>query len=76
MSQMINIMRSKYGDKPLTHIMKDPQMLKYALTELQRSQKIKREQELIDNPKTKMCGMLLRVKRMNEEKEAGEKSGE
>lgn len=32
LSQMINIMRSKYGDKPLSHIVKEPEMLKYALT--------------------------------------------
>ena len=64
---MINIMRSKFGDKPLSHVMKDPEMLKYALVELKKVEKLKKETELYNNPKTKMFGMLLKAKRIKEE---------
>jgi len=36
LSQMINIMRSNLGSKPLSHGMKDPEMLKAALNEMMR----------------------------------------
>lgn len=75
MSQIINIMRSKFKDKPLTHIMKDPEMLQYCMKELARIEKIKKEDELYANPKTKMFGMLLKAKRLKEE-EAAEKDKE
>ena len=70
LSQMINIMRTKLGDKPLSHCVKDPEILKFALNEMQRIQKIKKEQDLYNNPKTKMFGMLLKAKRLREEQQA------
>ena len=70
---MINIIRSKFGDKSLSSVIKDPEMLAYCLKELGRSEKLKKEQELYSNPKTKMFGMLLKAKRLKEEEAAGEK---
>ena len=67
-------MRSKFKEKSLSSVMKDPEMLKYAMTELQRIEKLRKETELYNNPKTKMFGMLLKAKRVREE-EAAEKLG-
>lgn len=43
LSQMINIMRTKLGNKPLSHAMKDPSILKVAIEEITRINKIKKE---------------------------------
>ena len=67
LSHMINIMRTKLGNKPLSHAMKDPQILKVAIEEIQRINKMKKEDELYNNPKTKLFGMMLRAKRLREE---------
>ena len=57
------------GDKPLSHGIKDTNILKSTLEEMMKIQKIKKEKELFNNPKTKMFGMLLKAKRLKEEKE-------
>ena len=73
LSQMINIMRTKLGNKPLSHCVKDPEVLKFALNEMKRIQQMKKEQDMMADPKTKMFGMLLKAKRLREEKLAEEK---
>jgi len=73
MSQMINIMRSNLGNKPLTHAMKDPALIKYTLNEMIRLQRIKKEETLLANPKTKMMGMLLKASRLKQEEEEEKK---
>lgn len=60
-------MRTRLGNKPLSHAMKDPKILKFAIDEITRINKIKKETELYNNPKTKMFGMLLKAKRLREE---------
>ena len=62
-------MRSKMGDKPLSYGIKDGNILKSTLEEMVKIQKVKKEQELYSNPKTKMFGMLLKAKRLKEEKD-------
>ena len=65
-------MRTKLGNKPLSHAMKDPSILKVAIEEITRINKIKKENELYADKKTKMFGMLLKAKRLKEEKKAEE----
>ena len=67
-------MRTKLGNKPLSYAMKDPSILKVAIEEITRINKIKKETELYSNPKTKMFGMLLKAKRLKEEKKAEEEA--
>ena len=69
LSQMINIMRSTMGDKPLSHAMKDVSVLKKTLEEMVRIDKIKKEDALLADKKTKIFGMLLRNQRLKREKE-------
>lgn len=42
-------------------------MLKTTLLEMARLQRIKKEEELLANPKTKMLGMMLKAKRLRDE---------
>jgi hypothetical protein len=60
---MINIMRSGLGNKPLTSILKNPKLLSYTINEMVRLEKIKKEDELMQDPKKKIFGMLLKAKR-------------
>jgi hypothetical protein len=60
-------MRTKLEGKPLSHCMKDPEVLKATLGEMVKIQKQKREEELLKDPKTKMFGLLLKAKRIKEE---------
>jgi len=62
-------MRTNLGDKPLSHGIKDTNVLKNTLNEMVRLEKLKKEEELYSNPKTKMFGMLLKAKRIKEERE-------
>ena len=67
-------MRTKLEGKPLSHCMKDPEVLKSTLGEMVKLQKLKREEELYKDPKTKMLGLLLKAKRLKEEEEENKKS--
>uniref|UniRef100_A0A7S3CN42 Uncharacterized protein n=1 Tax=Strombidium rassoulzadegani TaxID=1082188 RepID=A0A7S3CN42_9SPIT len=74
LSQIINIMRSTMGSgKPLSHAMKDPKVIHETMKEMARIDKLRKEEELYKNPKTKMLGMMLKAKRLREEKEEIEK---
>jgi ubiquinone/menaquinone biosynthesis C-methylase UbiE len=64
LSQMINIMRSSLGNKPLSHVMKDTAVLKSTLEEMVRIEKIKKEEAMLANPKTKIFGMMLKASRL------------
>ena len=68
LSSMINIMRSKLQDKPLSAGIKDPAVLKATLEEMVKAEKLKKEEALLANPKTKMLGMMLKAKRLMDEK--------
>ena len=72
-SQLINIMRSKLGNKSLKQGVKDPAVLKYTMEEMVRIQNRKKEEELMADKRTTMLGMILKAKRLKEEKEAEEK---
>ena len=56
-------MRSGLGNKPLTSILKNPKLLSYTINEMVRLEKIKKEDELMQDPKKKIFGMLLKAKR-------------
>jgi len=70
---MINIMRSKLGEKSLSQGIKDPGVLASTLKEMMRLQQIKKEEELLKDKRKKMFGMLLRAKRLREEEEERKK---
>ena len=72
LSQMINIMRSTMGNKPLSHAMKDVSVIKKTLEEMVRLDKIKKEDALMADKKTKIFGMLLKANRLKKEKETQE----
>lgn len=76
LSQMINIMRSTMGNKPLSHCMKDVSVLKKVMEEMVRIDKVKKEDALMADKKTKLFGMLLRSQRLKREKEQEEKEKE
>ena len=60
------------GNKPLSHVMKDPKVLKFALDELVKIEKIKKENSLLADPKTKLFGMMLKAARLTKDKDAKE----
>ena len=62
-------MRTTLGDKPLSSGIKDASVLKNTLEEMVRLEKLKKEEELLSNPRTKMFGLLLKAKRVKEERE-------
>lgn len=72
LSQMINIMRANLGNKPLSSVMKDTRVLKYTLDEMVKIEKLKKEEALLADPKTKMFGMLLKATRLKKEKDEKE----
>ena len=65
-------MRSNLGNKPLSSVMKDPAVLKYTLDEMVKLEKIKKEEALLADPKTKMFGMLLKATRLKKEQQEKE----
>jgi hypothetical protein len=73
LSQMINIMRTSLGNKPLSHAIKKPEIIKATLEEMMRLEAIKKEETLYNDPKTKIFGLLLKAKRLKLEKEKEEK---
>lgn len=72
LSQMINIMRANLGNKPLSSVMKDTKVLKYTLDEMVKIEKLKKEEALLANPKTKMFGMFLKAARLRKAKDEEE----
>ena len=69
-------MRTSLGNKPLSHALKDPVIIKDTLEEMVRIDKIKKEEELYSNPKTKMFGMLLKAARLKKEEIKDQKKSE
>ena len=61
------------GDKPLSHAMKDVSVIKSTLEEMVRLEKIKKQDALMADKKTKIFGMLLKHNRIKKEKEDAEK---
>ena len=62
-------MRSNLGNKPLSHVMKDTSVLKYTLDEMVKLEKLKKEEAMLADPKTKIFGMMLKATRLKREKE-------
>lgn len=65
-------MRSTMGNKPLSHAMKDISVIKKTLEEMVRIDKIKKEDALMADKKTKIFGYLLKATRMKKEKQQAE----
>lgn len=65
-------MRSTMGNKPLSHAMKDVSVIKKTLEEMVRIDKIKKEDALLADKKTKIFGMLLKANRLKKEKQEEE----
>jgi len=57
-------MRTSLGNKPLSHAIKDPGIIKSTLEEMMRLEQIKKEEALLSDPKTKIFGLLLKAKRV------------
>jgi len=75
LSQLINILRVKLKDKPLSHAMKDKDTLKEALLEMVAIERKRQEEEKPRNAKEKLIQLMLRAKRKREQEEK-EKNGE
>ena len=62
LAQLINILRAQYPDKPLSHSLKDKDILANALKEVQR---VNVEYSLLksNKPKEKLAGLLLKAQR-------------
>lgn len=59
LAQLINILRTSIGNKPLSHVMKETNLLKDAMEELAAIERIKRLEQESQTDKSKKLALLL-----------------